>query len=303
MFSTFVSKLSKPKLFTRVIKKIISFFYISQWIILISPSADYKTLGWNKFRLLFPPPDRYWADPFIWVKDNKYYLFIEEFFYSTHRGRIVCLGLDSNMEIASNQVVLERSYHLSYPFLIEVDGQLYMIPETRENNGIEVYRCVKFPDKWEFVKTLIPNVQAVDATLVRSGGKWWLFATINDENGTTWDSLHLFYSDHPLSSQWTAHPKNPIVKNIKTARPAGHIFAQDNHLIRPSQDCSTRYGYALNFNHIITLNETEYEERIEHIFKPSYFGKFLSVHTYNGATGLTAIDAAVLRIKPFWILK
>lgn len=297
MLSMLVSKIRKPNLFNRIIKKIGSFFYISQWIILTSSETDHNSITWKKFNPLLPPSDRFWADPFIWEQENTYYLFVEEYIYSTRRGRIACLTLDNNLNITSNNVVLERPYHLSYPFLIEIDGQLFMIPETRENNGIEVYRCVNFPDNWEYVKTLIPNVQAVDATLVKSGEKWWLFATINDETGTTWDSLHLFYSEHPLSSHWTAHPKNPIINNVKSARPAGRIFSYDNYLIRPSQDCSRRYGYAINFNRINTLNETDYEEIRETGFVPPKIGKFIATHTYNKSSGLAVIDAIFLRWK------
>lgn len=297
MLSMLVSKIRKPNLFNRIIRKIGSFFYLSQWVILTSTDADHNSMTWKKFKPLLPPLDRFWADPFIWEKDNTHYLFIEEYIYPTRRGRIACLTLDNNLNITSNKVVLERPYHLSYPFLIEIDGHLFMIPETRENNGIEVYRCINFPDKWEYVKTIIPNIQAVDATLVKSGEKWWLFATVNDENGTTWDSLHLFYSDHPLSSHWTAHPKNPIINNVKSARPAGRIFSYNNHLIRPSQDCSRRYGYAINFNRIKTLNETDYEEIHETCFAPPKIGKFIAAHTYNKSSGLAVIDATILRWK------
>lgn len=297
MIRSFVSKLAKPSLLKRMIKKIASFFYQSQWVILISTTIEHTSLSWSKFKTLLPPLDRFWADPFIWVNENKYYLFIEEYMYSTKRGHISCLTLDSNFNILKNQIVLERPYHLSYPFLLEIDNQLYMIPETKENNKIEIYHCTNFPDKWEYVKTLIDNVQAVDATLLKAKGKWWLFTNIKEGAGTTWDSLYLFYADHPLSDQWTPHPLNPVVSDIHSARPAGHIFWHNDHLLRPSQDCSVRYGYATNFNRIVTLNEMDYKETLELSFKPPMVGKFLATHTYNNAFGLTVIDATFLRRK------
>ena len=54
-----------------------------------------------------------------------------------------------------------------------------------------------------------------------------------------------------LTNKWTPHPENPIVTDIRTARPGGKIFIQDGKIYRPSQDCSIRYGRALNMNQII----------------------------------------------------
>lgn len=297
MKSTFISRLTKPHLAERLLEKAISFFYTKQWTVLIAPSVGYKQLAWKNFKHLLPPLDRFWADPFIWVHQNKYYLFIEELMYSTRRGHIACLTLDERFNIVANQIVLERPYHLSYPFLFEHNGQLYMIPETGENNGIELYRCTQFPDKWEFQKTLISGIYAVDATILEAQGKWWLFANIKSESDSTWDTLHLYFADDPLSEDWTPHPLNPIVKDIKSARPAGRIFLDNGNLIRPSQDCSVRYGYAINFNRIITLNETNYAEICEHTFRPPGKFKILTTHTFNDEAGLTAIDAIQRRRK------
>ena len=292
-----MSRLAKPHLLQRIWKKMRSYFILAQWIILISPSTGYKSLLWTNFKPVVPPFDRFWADPFVWFHENRYYVFAEELLYSTHRGRIICLMLDKEMNIQSNQVVLERPYHLSYPFLFEYEDQLYMVPETGENNRVELYRCTHFPDQWEFKKTLINDVRALDVTLLEAHGKWWLFTYIPPKSGTRWDTLHLFYADHPLSDQWTPHPCNPIVKDIHSARPAGRIFSDNGKLIRPSQDCSVRYGYAVNFNQIVTLTETDYVETCEQTFKPMRKSSFHATHTYNDMAGVTVIDAILRRRK------
>jgi len=282
---------SKRHIISRIKNKIRSCFFLDQWIVLLAPSTGYKSLSWDDFKPLVPPLDRLWADPFIWVDNNTYYIFIEEMIYSTNRGRIACLTLDKEMNILSNQIVLERPYHLSYPFIFEHEGQLYMIPETGKNHGIELYRCARFPDQWIFERNLISNLYAVDATLLKKGDRWWLFANIRTEGGSTEDTLHLYYADHPFLDSWTPHPLNPIVKDIYSARPAGRIFLEDGILIRPSQDCSARYGYATNFYRIITLTETDYAEVHEHTFYPQGKGGILGIHTYNDMAGITVIDA------------
>jgi hypothetical protein len=291
MKKNFLSRLMKPRLLSRIRNKIRSLFFLDQWFVLIARNIEYKSLSWSGFKSLIPPLDRFWADPFVWSHENKLYIFIEELFYSTERGTINCLTLNENLDVVSNQVVLEKPYHLSYPFIFEYNAQVYMLPETKQNNRVELYRCVHFPDQWELEKILIENIRALDSTLLEENGKWWLFANVQEEGGSGWDTLHLYYADSPLSDQWTPHPLNPIVKDVYSARPAGRIFHHEGRLIRPSQDCSVDYGYAMNFNRIVTLNETNYTEAHEHGFKPPEQENILATHTFNSIGGLTVIDA------------
>ena len=292
-FSSFYKRVVR-----KINKTVFSWFFLDQWVILIGRSLGMDSLEWSKFKALIPPPDRYWADPFVLVKEDRYYVFIEEKMYQTGLGRIACLEVDANGDLTSNQTVLERSYHLSYPFLFEYQEQLYMLPETAQNRTVEVYRCAHFPDKWEFVQNLMQGVYAVDATLFEHESKWWLFANIKQtDDSSSLDQLFLFWADNPLSQTWNPHPLNPVVNNVHTARPAGHIFFQNGKLIRPSQDNAVRYGRALNFNRITKLSETEYEEVLEVKFEPPRGIKVLATHTYNKVEGLTVIDAVFRRRK------
>ena len=234
--------LKSPNLFKRIWNKIFFYFYLDQWVILIKNKSEYPKISWEGFKLLLPPKDRFWADPFVWFSNKKYYLFIEEFLYSKNRGTINCISLDEDMNIISNKVILEKPYHLSYPFIFEYENEIYMIPETKQNKKIELYHCVNFPNQWEYVKSLMENVQALDTTLLKIGEKWWMFVNIQEDGGSSWDTLHLYFSDSPISSQWEAHPLNPIVKDVHSARPAGRMFFHEGKIIRPSQDCSVRYG-------------------------------------------------------------
>jgi hypothetical protein len=292
MKKSFISRLTKPYRFQRIREKILSYFFFKQWILLIAKGSQNESASWNTFTPLMPPSDRLWADPFVWKHEGNYYIFYEERLYSSNRGHIACLTLDHQMNPVANCVVLERPYHLSYPFIFEYQEQIYMIPETEKNRTVELYRCTRFPNDWVFVKTLLSNIKAVDATLLEAAGKWWLFANIR-ERGSSWHALHLFCSDHLLSDQWIPHPRNPIVKDIGSARPAGRIFLHNGELIRPSQDCSVRYGYATKFNLITTLTDSDYAEICKWSFKPPTRRNILGTHTWNEAGGLTTIDALI----------
>ena len=285
-------RLAKPHLLRRIWKKILSYFFLKQWILLIKRGVQNEPPSWDHFTPLIPPADRLWADPFVWMHKEKYHIFYEEKLYSSDRGHIACLTLDREMNQLDNRVVLERPYHLSYPFIFEHQEEIYMIPETEQNHSIELYRCTDFPYHWVLVKTLISNIQAVDPTLLQAYGKWWLFANIRDGK-RTWESLHLFYADHFLSDQWTPHPRNPIVKDIRSSRPAGRIFQHNGEWIRPSQNCSIRYGYAINFNRISVLTDSDYSEQREWYLEPQRSHNILGTHTWNESGGLTTIDALI----------
>ena len=282
----------------RIWRKFLRIFFHDQWVILLGANKKYDELSWNDLKYLKPPHDRFWADPFLWQKDGISYIFFEEFLYSNNRGRIVCASLDNEMNISNLETVLERPYHLSYPFIFEFDNNLFMIPETKENRTIEVYRCLRFPNRWAFETTLLDNLNAVDSTLLNHNGKWWLFVNI-ESTGSSYDSLFLFYSDNPLSATWTPHPHNPVINSIKSARPAGRIFADGNNLIRPSQDCSLRYGYAINFNKITTITELDYAEINLSTFRPNEKDRNIGTHTFNFTGNITAIDAMQRRSRFF----
>ncbi len=289
--------LRKPQLLKRIIRKSIKIFFFEQWILLLANTDESIERNWQNFTPLLPARDRFWADPFLWKKEDTFHIFYEELFFSNSRGHISCMTLDENLKIISNAPVLKRPYHLSYPFLFEYNNHLYMLPESKESGQIELYQCKHFPDQWELERVLIPNISAVDTTLLKFNEKWWLFTNVEKIGGSSWDSLHLFYADNPLSDEWKAHPKNPVIQNIENARPAGRIFSEKGHLIRPAQNCSVRYGYATNFNRITKLTEDDYEEVCDATFEPQRFSKYYATHTWNELENIRIIDALQWRSK------
>jgi hypothetical protein len=266
--------------------------YFKQWILLLKRDGGNLAPSWDGFTPIQPPPDRLWADPFVWTHQGSHYIFCEEKLYSSERGHIACLTLDHALNLVEHRTVLKRPYHLSYPFVFEYQRKIYMIPETEQNHAVELYECTEFPGQWTFVKTLLPNIQAVDPTLLEANGKWWLFVNVR-EGKKTWETLYLFYADHFLSEQWTPHPGNPVVRDVRSSRPAGRIFRHQGEWIRPSQDCSVRYGYAINFNRISALTDTDYAEQRQGYLEPPARRNILGTHTWNESGMLTTIDALI----------
>jgi hypothetical protein len=274
-------------------------FYFDQWILLFKLNKHNSiSTSFFQFKKIIPPKDRFWADPYIIRRNDKYYIFIEELIYKHNKGHISVIVMDDKGQYTQPVKVLEKDHHLSYPFLIEDNGELYMIPETSQNNSIELYKCTEFPLKWEFELTLIDNIKALDSTIIFKDGRYWLFANVVSNKGaSSLDELFIFSSDKLVSENWKPHPQNPIISDVKKSRPAGNFFTFKNELYRPSQNCSNRYGYGMKINRVIELSETNYEEKVVDSIYPNWENKIKATHTLSYANNLTVIDALRKRRK------
>jgi hypothetical protein len=233
--------------------------------------------------------DSFVADPICVSHDGIDCVFFEEFSYEVGRGLISCAVLQSDGTLGEPQRVLERPYHLSYPFVFHHGEAIYMIPETAGNRTIELYRCVHFPDKWVFEMTLLSDIIATDATLYNDGVQWWMFTTVGEDGSYTWDELHIFMSASP-KGPWTPHPGNPVKCDARSSRPAGPLFWRGNHLIRPTQDCSLSYGGAINLCEIEVLTPLHFTERVVDRIPASWFRCSDGLHTICASDRLEVID-------------
>lgn len=236
-----------------------------QWFLLCGPRPKDLSLAPDPQKLtpLFPPKDRFWADPFLWSSGGQRHLFFEEYPYAEGRGRISVMALDAEGRALNEpEIVLAEPHHLSYPYLFTVDGTLYMVPEQKAARRVDVYRCVEYPSRFEKVTTWFKGVRMVDVTVFEHGGRWWLFCAVKAQGLRYDESLCAYYSDHPLKGAWTPHPLNPLVRDFRSGRPGGRVFQdREGRLLRPSQDCRPHYGAGLNLFEIEELSPTTYRER------------------------------------------
>ena len=271
--------------------------FFDQWILMFKFS-DVFSNEYSKFQKIIPTKDRFWADPHIVYRDNQYYIFMEEFLNSKNKSYISLFSINNDGSYTKPEKILERPYSLSYPFVFQHDAEFFMIPESNANRTIELYRCTEFPKKWKFEKNIMENISAVDATLFFHKNTYWLFVGIaENESISTSDELFLFYSESPLNDNWTPHPQNPIVSDVRRARSAGKIFEHDGKIYRPAQDCSHGYGYKVTINQIVTLSKTEYQEKEFHIIDPTCDSKLTGIHTFNHEEKLTMLDGKLKRRK------
>lgn len=246
----------------------------------------------NKFYPVFlPNKDVFYADPFAIEKDGITYIFIEEMVFSKGKAHISVFTIEKDKRVSLPKPVLERPYHLSYPYVFEYEGAHYMIPETAANKTVELYKAADFPYQWQFIMNLMEGVTLMDVTLHFDNNRWWLFANShNHPFASTNDQLFLFYSDHLFSKHWRAHPQNPIATHADNCRPAGPIFNYQNKLFRPAQNnASQQYGYGLKINEIEILNETTYKEKEVYALHPDDLG-LKACHHISFSDSVIVID-------------
>lgn len=262
-----------------------------QWFVAIRRRTEGRDFDdATGYKILAPPLDRFYADPFLFEKDGKTYLFLEDLRYSEGRALISCCELGEDGTPGPIFEVLRRPYHLSYPFLLEEDGEIYMIPETKGNRTVELYRATRFPEEWVLDTVLLQDVYAVDATIYKADGVYWMLAGISNGRYSNCDELGIFYSGS-LRGPWTAHPGNPVVSDVRSARPGGALFRDKaGRLIRPSQDCAKAYGYATVFSEVLELSETRYAERPIGRLEPDWVKGNLGTHTYTRTAKFEVID-------------
>jgi hypothetical protein len=214
---------------------------------------------------------------------------------SAGRAHISVVEVDQNGIVGGPTEVLKLDCHLSYPFVFEWRGDYYMIPETGDKNVVELYRSDSFPLNWRREQVLLEARCPFDATLAEVNGTWWMFVNIQEEGVVVnWDELHLYYAESPLGP-WKPHAHNPVVSDVRSARPAGRLFWSNNVLYRPSQDSSMRYGYATTISKITSLSPTEYSEIEVSKILPDWDEDIIGVHTLNAVNELTVIDCLTKR--------
>lgn len=258
--------------------------------------------NWNEVTLwrsqkIQNPKNKFLADPFVIKKNDNHYCFVEELDYKTNKGNISAYKINPS-GYESLGVVLQEDFHLSFPFIFNYENQIYMCPETHEKKEIRLYKCLEFPNKWKFHKTLMKDVSAVDTIIFENNNKWWLFT--NFDRSIVHDhtsQLHIFSSDNPLNDEWIPHDSNPVIFDPLFARNGG-LIKSDNKIYRIFQRQGfDMYGNACGIARVSQLSTTKYDEEVCSIISAEFFKNIKGTHTYNFDSNLIVHDYVEVRKK------
>ena len=176
-------------------KRIKNYFMDGEWYIGVKKHTDFPIEEKNKFEvLLLKNTWRYWcADPFLFEKDQVTYIFMEVYDKIKQRGFIGYRILDKNGKVSKIYPCLDIGKHMSYPFIYEENGQVYMIPECYQSNKLVVYRAREFPNVWVEDQILFDDVKMCDSNIIEENGISYLSTMKIHGMPYQYDELYLYY--------------------------------------------------------------------------------------------------------------
>ena len=247
-------------------------------------------------------PLGYHADPFPLQRDGRMVLLAEGYDYHDRLGYLAMLDPEAPPGAMATRLDVPVPGHLSYPWPIERDGRLYVIPESHKARQVVLLRSEDpFPRRWEIEHVLLDGFAGVDCTPVEHDGRWWLFCADNDDQDQA--KLYLFMADR-LQGPWAPHPQNPVKIDCRSSRPGGRPFAHDGHLYRPTQDCSRVYGGAIAINRILELTPHRFVEEVAVRIEPDAKGPYPhGLHHFVPFGDRTVIDGNRRRFGPATALR
>ncbi|XP_076940683.1 glucosamine inositolphosphorylceramide transferase 1-like [Bidens hawaiensis] len=207
-------------------------------------------------------PSNFVADPFLYVKGHVLYLFFETKNSITMQGDIgVARSIDNGASWEQLGVVLDEEWHLSYPYVFDYNGQIYMMPEGSKKGDLRLYRAIEFPLRWKLEKVILKR-PLIDSVIVKYESKYWLFGSDHSRISTQKNGeLEIWYSNTPFGP-YKQHKKNPVYNTDKQAgaRNGGRPFFYNGHMYRLGQDDGETYGKRVRVFRIDVLTPHSYKE-------------------------------------------
>ena len=197
---------------------------------------------------------------------------------------------------------MEKTWHLSYPYVFKDGEHIYMLPE-QSTESLVLYKSINFPYEWN-EEIILLNEQCVDSSIILYNNKYWIF-TYNKRL-----KRHcIYFSDKLLTTEWNLHTHIPSNNELfslhQGGRGAGNLFTIDNILYRPIQINHTRYGEGIQIYKIVKLTTIEFEEKIElEIHKTGIhhisFCNDILVFDYNTENPNPKFTQDMLNVFNFW---
>lgn len=289
---------------TGIITKYIDKLFFKQWSIGlcrgdIKDIIRRKTFDQNIKWLPLKSFDHFQADPFLLkTKDGNINILHEDFPFDDYYGRISVMTMDNNFREIKHKVLLDTKSHLSYPFTFTENNKTFVFPEAGHSGKLSCYEYDRSQETMNFLKVII-DLPLLDSTIIKKGGKYWLFGTLYGEDSH--NKLYIFYSDN-LLGPYTPHPQNPVKNSLNGSRPAGNFIEVDGVIYRPSQNCENQYGESITINKLNILNEFQFDEEPHMLISIDRRNlnnkRIYTIHTLNIIDDIIAVDGSKWTFSP-----
>ena len=238
-----------------------------------------------------PKPVLFQADSFLFVKDEVLFLFYE-FQHWDNPGYIVMTKTSDLKTWTKPIIVLQEPFHLSFPYVFEDNGTVYMIPESQESDSIRLYQANDSLTSFTFVRTLLKKEREEglhynlnDSHIYKKDDTYYLFTSYQKD----WMyHQELYVTEDLLNGTFVRHPQSPVCASNEYGRNGGSLIQYGNKLLRVTQDCHQSYGDNISLMEVTQLDEQHYQEQLfmRNVFpKNSIFmdgGHQLNIVQYKG---------------------
>lgn len=248
---------------------------------------------------------RFWvADPFIFEKDGNTYVFYELFDLIKRKGCIAFSKLVEESQLTEPKIIICGN-HKSFPFIFEYENEIFIIPESCEDNSVCIYQAKSFPDEWVKTKDLLTDVFATDSISFCYDNKRYLLTSEQyimppfNKLVSCWVKNRLYEISEKSREFYSLNKGIVVAEGDEGIRNAGAIFKDKNKLIRPGQNSPNNvYGKGLAFfviKSICPYNEElllkiNGEEMSKHIIYACNSKELIGTHTYNSSQNYEIID-------------
>lgn len=262
-----------------------------------------------------PGREGWWfADPLLYRRGGRRWLFAEAMDLSTGKGRIEVCELHEDGTITGWQPALEEDFHLSFPTVFDWNGEIWMLPETGSDHSLRLYRCRAFPTGWELVQRFVTDEELCDAILLdRRAEALTILCSETKPDNQLYVRYRRYTLRHAVQESAALPPQGPFelvpdeAYNLQhrdfdlVSRNAGPLFVLGEQIIHPTQVSSTvDYGLYLQFlarrgsSEIPLCAATPQNVTITGIAPADLIG----VHTYCRDDRLEILDARYLTRLP-----
>lgn len=224
--------------------------------------VGYRRKSEKEYHIIKTPKGIWIADPTLYTVDGEHYLFVEVYEEKKEKAAIGYYHFENNQPVYKG-IIIENSYHMSYPNVFKYDGVHYMIPESSANDSISLYRSEHFPDKWTKAADLIKGEKFVDSTVVSNEKGLFILSYRVAKSGWELVEFSLDMENYCLKEESVIH------YDTNVGRPAGYIFDVNK---RPAQDSRKKYG-----ENLLVYEVDSFVPYKEHLIK------IISTHSVNTA--------------------
>lgn len=269
-------------------------FLDGEWTIAFRDKCEF--LDCNKQFESIPNSKKYWfADPMLVENKNGVFLFCEAYDKNAEKG-VIGVFTFNNGKFGDFRIVIEENYHMSYPCVFLYDNQYYMIPESGENNTLDLYYAVDFPYQWEKLTTLLNGKRYVDPTVYCSRDNKLLMYVYDEKDGYYGITFELDLQQRKIIEI------NRISYSMNEGRSAGYFFKLNDKMIKPVQDCREIYGKSIMFKDY--EKEKDGKDSLVWLLdvskiKISMNSKVNRIHTYSSSDNYEVIDYNILKFDIF----